>query len=101
MDKAQMGTFAETGNVDYHLSFADQGKETSVFQFRLQQTSKNFPFSVFCLQQTYGTCCFPLVPFSLYIFVSSVFCIYTYIRQTELPFYEKHQTENRSPGDFP
>jgi hypothetical protein len=25
-----MGTFAETANVDYSLSFADQGKQTSV-----------------------------------------------------------------------
>jgi hypothetical protein len=85
-EKAQMGTFAETANVDFYLSFANQGKETSVFQFRLQQTNKNFPFSVFCLQQTYGTCRFLLVPFSIYIYpyVSSVFCIYTYIRQMEL-----------------
>ncbi len=27
-----MGTFAETANVDYHLSFADQGKQTPVFR---------------------------------------------------------------------
>jgi hypothetical protein len=26
-----MGTFAETAIVDYRLSFADQGKQTSVF----------------------------------------------------------------------
>ncbi len=26
-----MGTFAEIENVDYHLLFADQGKQTSVF----------------------------------------------------------------------
>jgi hypothetical protein len=32
-----MGAFAETGIVDYHLSFADQGKQTSVLRFRLQQ----------------------------------------------------------------
>jgi hypothetical protein len=53
------------------LLFADQGKQTSVFLFRLQQTLKfAFPFSV-----------------------SSVFRIYIYI----LPF----QTENGSQGDFP
>jgi hypothetical protein len=28
-----MGTFAETANVDYRLSFADQGKQTSFFRF--------------------------------------------------------------------
>jgi hypothetical protein len=27
---ALMGMFAETANVDYHLLFADQGKQTSV-----------------------------------------------------------------------
>jgi hypothetical protein len=27
-----MGTFAVTANVDYHLSFADQGKQTYVFR---------------------------------------------------------------------
>jgi hypothetical protein len=34
-----MGTFAETANVDYRLSFADQGKQTFVLRFRLQQTN--------------------------------------------------------------
>ncbi len=28
-----MGTFAETAIVDYHLSFADKGKQTSIFLF--------------------------------------------------------------------
>jgi hypothetical protein len=41
-----MGTFAETAIVNFRLSFADQGKQTSVFCFRLQQTSgTNLPFS--------------------------------------------------------
>jgi hypothetical protein len=31
----KMGTLAETSIVDYRLSFADQGKQTSVFRFRL------------------------------------------------------------------
>jgi hypothetical protein len=39
-----MGTFAETAIVNYHLSFADQGNQTSVFRFRLQQTNESFPF---------------------------------------------------------
>jgi hypothetical protein len=47
-----MGTFAETTIVDYHLSFADQGKQS-------------FPFPVFRLQQTNGSCPFPLVRFSV------------------------------------
>jgi hypothetical protein len=32
-----MGTFAETANIDYRLSFANQGKQTSIF--RLQKTN--------------------------------------------------------------
>jgi hypothetical protein len=47
-----MGTFAETAIVDYSLSFADQRKQTSVFNFRLQQTEGNLRF--------------PYVPFSVY-----------------------------------
>jgi hypothetical protein len=34
-----MGTFAEIANIDYRLSFADQEKPTSVFQFRLLRTN--------------------------------------------------------------
>ncbi len=44
-----MGTFAGTAIVDYHLSFVDQGKQTSVFPFCLQQTTEvcrfRFPFA--------------------------------------------------------
>jgi hypothetical protein len=40
-----MGKFAETAIVDYRLSFADQGKQTSVFRFRLLQTNGSLPFS--------------------------------------------------------
>jgi hypothetical protein len=48
-----MGKFAKTTFVDYRLSFAGQGKQTSVFRFRLQQTKESlpFPFSV-CRKQT-------------------------------------------------
>jgi hypothetical protein len=46
-----MGTFAETAVVDYRLSFADQGKRTSVFRY--------------CLQQTNGGCHFTIVQFSI------------------------------------
>jgi hypothetical protein len=34
-----MGAFAETAIIDYRFSFADQGKQTSIFYFRLQQTN--------------------------------------------------------------
>jgi hypothetical protein len=47
-----MGTFAETAITDYHLLFADQGKQTFVF--------------CFCLHQTNGSCSFPLVLFSVF-----------------------------------
>jgi hypothetical protein len=48
-----MGTFPQTAIVDYQLLFADQGKQTSVFLFRLQQTNRGllFSFSV-CSTQT-------------------------------------------------
>jgi hypothetical protein len=48
-----MGTFAETAIVYYHLLFADQGKQTSDFSFRLQLTNESlsFPFPV-CSKQT-------------------------------------------------
>jgi hypothetical protein len=47
-----MGTFADTAIISYCSSFADQGKQTSVFSFRSQQTngSLQFTFSV-CSKQ--------------------------------------------------
>jgi predicted DNA-binding helix-hairpin-helix protein len=41
-----MGTFAETAIFGYCLSFAGQGKQTSVFRFLLQETNRSF--AVFC-----------------------------------------------------
>ncbi len=48
-----MSTFDETAIVDYsyRLSIADQGKQTSVFCFRLQQT--NGMFSVCGIPETW------------------------------------------------
>ncbi len=48
-----MGSFAETTTVDNHLSFADQGKQTSISRCLLQQANGSllFPFSV-CSKQT-------------------------------------------------
>jgi hypothetical protein len=39
-----MGTFAEAAIPNYCLSFADQGKQTSVFYFRSQRTTLSLPF---------------------------------------------------------
>jgi hypothetical protein len=39
-----MGMFAETSIINYRLSFANQGKQISVFCFGLQQTDFCFPF---------------------------------------------------------
>jgi hypothetical protein len=39
-----MGTFAKTAILNYLVLFANQGKQTSVFRFRLQQTNGSFPF---------------------------------------------------------
>jgi hypothetical protein len=63
---------AETAIVDYRLSFADQGKQTFVFCFRLQQTNGSFPFS-FPFEQANGSLSFSfpfeqtngILPFSI------------------------------------
>jgi hypothetical protein len=60
-----MGLFAETANVICHLSFADQGKQKSVFLFLFTANKRKFAVSVFCLHKTKGSCRFPLVPFSV------------------------------------
>jgi hypothetical protein len=39
-----MGTIVETAIVGCCLSFADQGKQTSVFRFHLQQAIRSLPF---------------------------------------------------------
>jgi hypothetical protein len=57
-----MGTFAETANVDYRLSFANPGKQTSVFSFPFAENRRKFAVFVSCLQQM-------KVPY----FISSVF----------------------------
>jgi hypothetical protein len=51
-----MGMFAKTANLIYHLSFANQEKQTSIFPFRLQQTKGSLLFAFFCLQQTNESC---------------------------------------------
>jgi hypothetical protein len=53
--KGTAETFAGTANVDFRLPFADQGKQT--FVFHLQKTNGNLPF--------------PLVPFSVYIYIDT------------------------------
>jgi hypothetical protein len=44
-----MGTFSKIANVDYHFLFAEK--------------KWKFVISVFDLQQTKGSCLFPLIPF--------------------------------------
>jgi hypothetical protein len=39
-----MGTLADTANIDYRLSFVDQGKQIFIFCFRLQQTNGSLSF---------------------------------------------------------
>jgi hypothetical protein len=51
--QAKVGTFAETANVDYHLSFADQGKQTSVFRFPFCSKNGSFLFLLYiCSKKT-------------------------------------------------
>ncbi len=87
-----MGTFAETANLDYRLSFVDQGK---VCHFR-------------CLQQLNGSCLFLIVPFSEYIFIYMyVYFIHIFISIYIMCMYinihaavSNRKTENRSQGIF-
>jgi hypothetical protein len=57
----QLGMFAETAIVDFHWSFADQGKQTLIF--------------CFCLQQTNGICHLPLIPFFIYVCICVCPCV--------------------------
>jgi hypothetical protein len=41
-----MGTFAETAIIDLRLSFANQGKQSSIFRFLLQLNKQKFAISV-------------------------------------------------------
>jgi hypothetical protein len=65
-----MGTSAETANVVYCLSFANQGKQTSVL-CQFAKNKQKFAISVFRLQLTNGSCDFPLVPLFIYIYIQS------------------------------
>ncbi len=76
-----MNTFEETAIVDNTSQFADQGKQTSIFSFRLLQTkgSWSFPFSV-CNKQTevavFRQFCFVCIckwKTEIYIFICSRF----------------------------
>jgi hypothetical protein len=79
-----MGTFAETAIVDYRLSFADQGKKTSIYRFRLQQQTEvcrnRFPFASYKQK-------LPFLDIN-----TSVFQIYIYAAISNA---------KRKPGDFP
>jgi hypothetical protein len=68
-----MGTFAKTANVDdCRLSFANQGKQTSIFHFRLQQTN--------------GRCHFPLVSYlNIYTENGTIYIIYCIYICTQIP----------------
>jgi hypothetical protein len=67
-----MDTFAETAIIDYRLLFADQGKQTSVFRLKKKKTE----VCRFRLQQTKGSCHFPLILFSKYIYIETAAYIY-------------------------
>jgi hypothetical protein len=53
------------GQVNYYLSFTDQGKQISIFCFRLQQTNGSLPFLFSVCRKNKQLMTFPLVPFSV------------------------------------
>jgi hypothetical protein len=84
-----IGTLAEIAIINYLLSFANQGKQTFVFRFHLQQTNGSLLFH-FTLQKTNRSYQFLLDPF-MYLCRFGDIDIETW----------KHQTKNGSPGNFP
>jgi hypothetical protein len=88
-----MGTSAETAIVDYHLFFANQGKQTSVLRFHLKQTNGSLPFPFAVCSNQNGNCHFPLVTFFCVCLGVGV-CVSVYI-------YIYIYTKIGSPGDFP
>jgi hypothetical protein len=72
---AEMVTFAETAIVNYRLLFADQGKQTSIFRFHVQQTNGSSLFLFSILNQTNKNCRFPLASFSVYIYIEMAACV--------------------------
>jgi hypothetical protein len=60
-----MGMSTEAAIVNYHLSFADQGKQISIFCFRLQRTNGSLPFPFSVCRKNKQLMTFPLVPFSV------------------------------------
>jgi hypothetical protein len=46
-----MGTFAETGNIDYHYHQQTKKKQTTVSHFPLGENEQTFVVAVFHLQQ--------------------------------------------------
>ncbi len=65
-----MGMFAETANVDYRLSFADQGKYLSVLCSQKINGSLPFPFSVRTV------CAHIYIETAAYIYIYIYLCIY-------------------------
>jgi hypothetical protein len=58
--------FAETAIVVYHLSFADQEKQPSVFRFHLERTNESLRFRFPFVAYKKESCRFPLVPFPVF-----------------------------------
>ncbi len=99
-----MGKFAETANADYHLLFADQGKQTSVsvcsketevccfrFPFATNKQKFAFPFSIYI----YSHCTVYTENRTIYI------CIYIYSIYIYLYFvYFRFKWKTEAPAFF-
>jgi hypothetical protein len=63
-----MSMFAETAIVGYNLSFPEQGKQTIVFCFHLQQINGSLPF-LFSVGSKQMELPFYIALFSVYIYI--------------------------------
>jgi hypothetical protein len=67
-----MGAFAETAIVDYHLSFADQGKQTSIFHV-------HFPYMYICKYRENENHIYIYMYLYVYVYVYLYVHIYVYV----------------------
>jgi hypothetical protein len=86
-----MSIFAETANIDYRLSFADQGKQTFLSRFPFATTKWKLLFSVspvFCIYCTYIDTYIEAAAYTVNIYLEIYIYLYIYICIYMMPFSE-------------